>query len=263
MVGPPENLKPFLQSAWDLLSAWSYREASQDLQAFMAARRLRWRDVINYGCVEIREQDRGWFPEALGTLADLGEESLGRSLGWAGDYGLWLGWQEPGLIVPLWSQIWPQAPVGYRWRPWAEKRRVKRKTWAMSGSELWRQWPLISMARGSETVVIVEGEPDFLTVWRELAERSISCIGLPGASWPESWDQLLKFKTVIVATDADEAGQAVAKKIGIACDRLRVRFERVEPQGAKDWSDVVSQGIASAAEIAAFFSSISTGTEAK
>lgn len=262
LIGPPENLKAILQSAWDLLRAWNHRDASPELRSFMIARRLKWRDVLNYGCVEIRDQDRGWFPDTLGTLAELGEESLGRSLGWAGDFGLWLGWQEPGLIVPLWSQIWPDAPVAYRWRPWAEKRRAKRKTWAMSGSEPWRQWPLISTVKGSRAVVIVEGEPDFLTMWRELSELGISCIGLPGASWPEAWDQLLRFKAVIVATDADEAGQAVAKKIGLACDQLRIRFERVEPQGAKDWSDVVSQGIASAAQIAAFFSSLSRDMEA-
>lgn len=297
---PPEHLRGVLQATWDVLCGWTIEDASDGLKAFMRQRRLRWRDITTSGCRELLPSERRWFVEQLDMLAVLGEPDVAQRLGWVGEYGLWLGWQEPGLLVPIWSPVWRWAPVGYRWRPWNEQRRAKRKTWAMNGSEPWRSLPLIRRgpwdaihddwdkvrerisayntqlrAEGRPTIpepprredhgpkdehiiVVVEGEPDFLTLQNELSALGVTCIGLPGAMWLEAWDVLLRdAHCVVVATDADESGEAAYVKIGLACDRLNVRRKRITADGAKDWSDVVSFQKGTAAEVAAYLREVS------
>lgn len=297
---PPKHLRGVLEATWDVLCAWTIEDASEHLKAFMRQRRLRWRDLTTYGCKEVLASERRWFVEQVDMLGVLGEPDVAQRLGWVGEHGLWLGWQEPGLLVPVWSPAWRKAPVGYRWRPWNEHRRAKRKTWAMNGSEPWRALPLIRRgpwdaihdhwdevcadiaayntqlrAEGKPTIpepprrddhgpkderviVVVEGEPDFLTMHRELADVGLTCIGLPGAMWQEAWDVLLRdAECVVVATDGDEAGEAAYVKIGLACDRLNIRRKRISPDGAKDWSDVVSFQKATATEVAAYMKGVS------
>ena len=281
---PPKLLQGLLQVAWDARGAWEpHHHASPDLRRFMDQRRLSWPDLVNFGCFELLPPEQLLIQEHIDVLREEGATAQLEELGWVGEHGVWLGFQEPGLLVPIWSSAWMRAPVAYRWRPWAAFRRVKRKTWAMPGSQPWRQLPLWRRGpwdqihdvweqvcrdmeqlgleepkredhgpRDERIAVIVEGEPDFLTLHEPLSQLGVTCIGLPGAMWLEPWDALLRdMKRVIIATDADKAGEDVARKIGLACEALSVRYSRVEPQD-KDWSDVVSLQKATATEVAVY-----------
>lgn len=282
---PPKLLQGLLNVPWDARCTWSdsRSHASHDLRQFMDRRRLDWPDLEKFGCFELMQSDKAIIQEHIETLREQGATAQLEQLGWVGEHGVWLGFQEPGLLVPVWSSSWKRAPVAYRWRPWAAFRRTKRKTWAMPGSEPWRQLPLwrrgpwdaihdmweevcrmtqdLSLPKprhedhgphDQRVAVILEGEPDFLTLHEPLAKLGVTCIGLPGAMWLESWDALVRDMThVVIATDADKAGEDVARKIGLACESLSVRYSRVEPQ-EKDWSDVVSLQKATATEVAVY-----------
>jgi hypothetical protein len=245
---PPESARGMLLGAWAVIGSWAPIKPSGDLKQFMKTRKLRWRDIISAGCCELDDSGFQWFRDHLWCLDALGDNALAEELGWRSEYGSsWPGFIEPGLLVPVWSQAWPKAPVAYRWRPWSEKRRQKTKSWSMYGATRWRRVPMITspaLRMEQANAVIVEGEPDFLSLHLHLAGAGYQCIGLPGASWPGQWDDILSGTSrVIVATDADDAGDQVATKIALACSRLGIEFARRRPSGgSKDWSDLIQAG---------------------
>ena len=90
-------------------------------------------------------------------------------------------------------------------------------------------------------IVIVEGAADVLAA-RALARGPIVALGLAGvASWRASWASLTRGRRVLVALDADAAGDRAADVLArdlAAAGASHV--ERVRPPGAKDWCDALA-----------------------
>src|SRR5262249_7184041 len=84
-------------------------------------------------------------------------------------------------------------------------------------------------------VAIVEGPIDALS----LAFCGLPTVAMIGASWAEWLPQSLSSKQILIAKDADEAGDDAAQRLrevftGHDCQALRLR-----PGCGKDWNDVL------------------------
>ncbi len=99
----------------------------------------------------------------------------------------------------------------------------------------------------STDVALVEGAIDALA-YRVLSRchghRRV-VLGLPGTSgWRAEWASLVTGRVVHVATDADEAGDAVAPRIGAECYRAgAVRVLRHRPHDSKDWCELLAKTV--------------------
>ena len=86
---------------------------------------------------------------------------------------------------------------------------------------------------------------------------SFSMAGFPalafgGTSAPAWLHQKLAFRRVLLAFDADVAGDAASAKVGAMLASYGSRCERLRPQGAKDWNELLqSHGASSIEEIVA------------
>jgi len=165
------------------------------------------------------------------------------------------------LWVPIWSPVWPAAPVAYRWRAVWQGAKVKACGPATSG-HAWRDWPLgvrwaCSLWWGERSapapVVVCEGEPDWLCLAAAL-EPGATVLGMPGTSgWREHWWPLLESApALIVALHADEAGRRAAATIGAALARSvpdaaeRPLRAMMPPAAGGDWNDATQREGASA-----------------
>jgi hypothetical protein len=237
---PPERLTGSLQAIWEVVQ--SVGGKSQWLLDWATSRGLAAGDVMTFDGVDRRSMGC-LFLDVAGLFAD--DVELLTDLGWLGKGGkLWAGCEHPGALIPLWSPAWLDAPVGFRWMPvpgsWHAE---NQKRWAMPGGDLWRKVPLWRpSAYPSDTVVIVEGEPDYWSLWRCLHWEGVDCIGLPGAQWASHWDSLLAGrKKAIVAVHDDEAGAKVTAKIAAACKRQDVAVAVFKPSDG-DWNDELMRG---------------------
>jgi DNA primase len=84
-------------------------------------------------------------------------------------------------------------------------------------------------------VAIVEGPIDALS----LALCGLPAVAMIGTSWAEWLPRSLSPKPILIATDADEAGDEAAQRLrevftGSGCQALRLR-----PSCGKDWNDVL------------------------
>lgn len=103
-------------------------------------------------------------------------------------------------------------------------------------------WPFgIERLRDGAPVAIVEGAGDTLA-YRTLCrmhgiDRDV--IGLPGTQgWQPQWAELLRGREVIVALDADDAGERAAVKLAEVARQAGARsVRRVVPNGPGDWAD--------------------------
>src|SRR5262249_14220485 len=90
-------------------------------------------------------------------------------------------------------------------------------------------WPWYAEQR----VVVTEGEPDFLT-WaaRGEGQRTLAVLGLPGAgTWTaELAERVPDGSTVILRTDADDAGHAYAAEIAASLGG-RCHVRESDPDG--------------------------------
>lgn len=174
----------------------------------------------------------------------------------------WGDGEPPRLWMPVWSPVWMDAPVAYRWR--AVHAGAKAKALGPR-LEAWRDWPLgvhwpivwRPSATSSAPVVIVEGEPDWLTVAGAL-EPSARVLCMPGtAGWRSHWCGMLRAASaLIVAVHDDGAGQRAAESIGRAVAELwpvpagRPTIAKVCPPAGGDWNDAVqASGSAGLAEL--------------
>ena len=57
-----------------------------------------------------------------------------------------------------------------------------------------------------------------------------------GTSWPSWLPRACAFRRVLLAHDADAAGDAAASKLAEVLSPLGARCERLRPVGAKDWN---------------------------
>lgn len=88
----------------------------------------------------------------------------------------------------------------------------------------------------AEPLVIVEGPMCALT----LAQAGIPALALCGTDGPEWLPRHTAFRHVFLAHDADEAGDKGAAKLAAELRSLGALCERLRPEGAKDWNDLLT-----------------------
>ena len=86
-------------------------------------------------------------------------------------------------------------------------------------------------------VAIVEGPIDALA----LAVMGIPAIALIGVSWPEWLPSACAFKSVLIATDRDTAGDEAAMKLAPVLAARGAHTLRIIPQAGKDWGEWLEQ----------------------
>jgi 5S rRNA maturation endonuclease (ribonuclease M5) len=140
--------------------------------------------------------------------------------------------------------IYPHG-LKLRWQDAAGERRI---AWVFgSNGELWRQDRLASSS--VRTVYVCEGETDGISLLDAGMETdsTVAVVAIPGAScWRQEWNALFAGRDVLVATDADDAGEKAAKRIVGELDGVAARVARINPlallpedrrEGVKDIGD--------------------------
>jgi DNA primase len=91
--------------------------------------------------------------------------------------------------------------------------------------------------RGSQSgpLVLVEGPCDALA----LAECDVPAVALVGTAAPAWLPQAAAFRRVVVALDADVAGDRAAAGLVADLASFARRVERVRPPAGKDWNDAL------------------------
>lgn len=86
-------------------------------------------------------------------------------------------------------------------------------------------------------ISVTEAPIDALSLW----QCGVNAIALLGTSWPKWLPAALAFKSVLVATDADKAGDEAAAKLIEALQARGARQFRLRPQGGKDWNELLEK----------------------
>jgi len=87
-------------------------------------------------------------------------------------------------------------------------------------------------------VIITEGPIDALS----LSACGFPALALCGKSgWPQWLPIRCAFKEVVLAFDADDAGEDGAAKLALVLESLGAKVRRAAPEGAKDWNEMLSQ----------------------
>ena len=86
----------------------------------------------------------------------------------------------------------------------------------------------------SETIVLCEAPIDALS----LAVAGMPALALCGTALRDSIPKRLAFKRVLLAFDADEAGDNAARNWSAAL-RFGTTNDRLRPEGAKDWNEIL------------------------
>ncbi len=84
-------------------------------------------------------------------------------------------------------------------------------------------------------LAVVEAPIDALSLW----QCGVPSVALIGTSWPEWLPSALAFKSVLVATDADLAGDEAATKLSADLISRGARIFRFRPDGVKDWNELL------------------------
>lgn len=87
-------------------------------------------------------------------------------------------------------------------------------------------------------LAICEGQFDALA----LSACGIPAIALIGVSWPDWLPRALAFHSVLLATDADKAGDEAAAKLGPELSSRGAHTLRLRPKDAKDWGEAIEGG---------------------
>jgi hypothetical protein len=91
------------------------------------------------------------------------------------------------------------------------------------------------LIEGDSPVIICEAPFDALS----LAQAGHAALALGGTSAPPWLDKKLAFRRVLLAFDADAAGDAAAEKVGHHLATFGAQCLRLRPQGAKDWNELL------------------------
>lgn len=159
-----------------------------------------------------------------------------------------ISWPNHRLVMPWrapWCRPW-RGPQGYVQTlqrrlvapagpeiPKAVFPRSRRTAWPY-GAEAVQQWPGLP-------VYLVEGALDTLSLAWLLAQQHDPgvVLGLPGvAAWDARWAPLLAGRTVVVAVDADVAGERAVQRVAERCyggGATHVRRRRL--LNTKDWTE--------------------------
>ncbi len=175
------------------------------------------------------------------VLADL---DLCRALPDEAERFEWCSWWRTGyrLVCPVYGPQGDREGLRARWTLFKKPRKGKSihpKGWgdgAMTGC-VYANPTAVKMLGGEITepitLIVVEGEPDFLT-WASTAP-SMAVIGIWAGAWTEAIaERVPDGSTVVLRTDHDEAGDKYAAKVGATlADRmmlLRSRSDKDDPQ---------------------------------
>lgn len=241
---PPAHLQETLRTVWeDYLRDTPQDDPLRIIDDFVRRRRITPDDLWAATVVEA-ESRRVGGAEAYAHVTSAEDRA---ALGWINEKGFpWIPQTAFGMLVPVWSDAWQEAPVAYRFRVLRMSTRDHAKCYAMHGSAPWRDTPLQhpgSLGRTGGTLVITEGEPDYLTLGKALVERGCTVVSVPGAHWSTAWNHLLhERERVVVAAHADDAGRAMGKKIRGLCKDRKVPCAVQEPD-VGDWSDARQRGV--------------------
>jgi len=150
-----------------------------------------------------------------------------------------------GRVPCLWIPAWGASGVPSGWAlrlaspiQLDEGKTLRMVRTAQATGAGW--WPFVSAVEGSAGTVIVEGEKDWLIMAGPARAVGLSVVGLPGAQWQEAWGSLVS-GPVLVALDADDAGDKAAAHVLAWCEAAGVSASRARPS-AKDWGDIVAGG---------------------
>ena len=89
----------------------------------------------------------------------------------------------------------------------------------------------------SRVIAVVEGPMDGLS----LAFCHLPAVAMMGTSWPDWLPEAIAGKQVLIATDADAAGDDVAGRLVEALSADTPHLLRLRPPIGKDWNDVLRQ----------------------
>ena len=89
----------------------------------------------------------------------------------------------------------------------------------------------------SRVIAVVEGPMDGLS----LAFCHLPAVAMMGTSWPDWLPEAIVGKQVLIATDADAAGDDVAGRLVEALSADTPHLLRLRPPIGKDWNDVLRQ----------------------
>ena len=89
----------------------------------------------------------------------------------------------------------------------------------------------------SKIVAICEGAVDALA----LAACGVSAVAMTGTTAPDWLFKKLAFRFVLLATDADEAGDKAAAKLKIELEPRGAKTFRLRPRNEKDWAEVLEK----------------------
>jgi DNA primase len=89
----------------------------------------------------------------------------------------------------------------------------------------------------SKVIAVVEGQMDALS----LAFCHLPSVAMMGTNWPEWLPKAIASKQVLIATDADAAGDEVAGRLLEALAADTPHGVRLRPPIGKDWNDVLMQ----------------------
>ena len=107
---------------------------------------------------------------------------------------------------------------------------------------------LLADAPADAPLAFVEGAIDVLAlrVLFRLRGAAVVALGIPGVTgWRESWAALARGRAVLVATDADQAGEQAAERIASATRAAgAASVRRARPNGAKDWAELLAARVA-------------------
>lgn len=106
---------------------------------------------------------------------------------------------------------------------------------ALTGGQLSGGVFLTPGALVADPLVITEAPIDALS----LAVCGVPAVALGGTRWPAWLPQAVAFRQVVIATDADQAGDAAAAKIADALRAFGARVERWRPDAGKDWNELL------------------------
>ena len=102
----------------------------------------------------------------------------------------------------------------------------------------------------AKVVAICEGQVDALALW----SCGIAAAAMTGTSAPPWLMRKLAFRHVLLATDADEAGDKAAFRLQTELESRAAKVFRLRPREGKDWAEVLEKtGIAQMREKLAAF----------
>jgi DNA primase len=140
-------------------------------------------------------------------------------------------YRRPAVLFPIRDQTGSLVAVSGRFI--SEQSKLKTMTGGAKSLGLFST----PGALRSRVIAIVEGPVDALS----LAFCHLPAVAMMGTSWPDWLLEAIAGKRVLIATDADIAGDEVAERLieSLAADIPNLM--RLRPPISKDWNDVLRQ----------------------